>query len=361
MLEIPLDNATNIEAETNLIWTYSPTATGYLLSVGTTPGGTDVFDNLDVGNVLVFEPSNGLPADRAVFVTVVPYNDIGPAVSCNEESFVTTSAVIECGPYFDYVSGGTVSLGPTLEFPDTVAICAQDTSTTIISPDEADGYRWYSVNTDGSETLLSDTNSVELSNIGRYRYEAYNNITQSATTVECGTTKNFNVITSEAAIINSINDVKINGERRLTINVQGMGSYEYTLDKIDGPYQDDTVFTNVSDDFHVIYVRDKNGCGITESSVQRNLSPDDFPKFFTPNGDNVNDYWQFIEPETENEIILTTIHIFNRYGNLLAVIDPKSRGWDGKFRGRPLPSNDYWFRAFAANKQEVKGHFTLKR
>ena len=289
LFEKPIDNTTNIEAETNLIWTYSPTANGYLLSVGTSPGVSDVFDNFDVGNVLSFEPPNGLPADREVFVTITPYNDIGPATACPEESFVTTSAVIDCGPFFDYVSGGTVTLGPTIEAIDNIGFCSGDSSTTVSSMDIADGYRWYSINPDGSETLLSTTNSVELSSIGSYRYEAYNNIVQSATTVECSTSMRFNVVASEAAVIVSVDDIKTKGERSVTVNVQGSGRYEYALDNNAGPYQDDALFTSVSDDYHAIFVRDKNGCGITESAVQRNLSPDDFPKFFTPNGDNQND------------------------------------------------------------------------
>ena len=360
-LENPLNNTANIEAETELTWAYSSTATGYLLSIGTTPGGTDIYDNLDVGNLLSYEPLDGLPADREVFVTIIPYNDIGPASPCMEESFVTTSAVVDCGPYFDYVSGSTITLGPQIEFPERIGFCDTTISTVLTANDQADGYRWYSIDSDGNETLLSSTNSVELSNIGRYRYEAYNNIVQSATTVECANSKIFSLIASELPIVHSIEDVKTRGERRVTVNTHGSGHYEYALNNREGPYQDEPVFNGLSDDYHSIFVRDKNGCGITEASVQRNLSQNDFPKFFTPNGDNVNDYWQFIEPRIENEIVLTTIHIFNRYGNLLAVLDPKSKGWDGKFRGEPLPSADYWFRAFASNKQEVRGHFSLKR
>lgn len=159
-----------------------------------------------------------------------------------------------------------------------------------------------------------------------YRYEAFNNITQSTTTVECSNSKIFHVISSEIPVVETIKESRRNGERRIEVKTKGAGTYEYALNSEDGPYQDSPVFKNISNDFQHVYVRDKNGCGIAESSVQRKLSTDDFPKFFTPNGDGVHDYWQYIVPIRQNEIQLTTIHIFNRLGNLLAVIDPNIEG-----------------------------------
>lgn len=361
ILAEPLNGASNIAAETKLKWTYAPTATGYLLSVGTTPGGTDVFDKLDVGNVLEFDPPEGLPADGPVYVTLIPYNEIGKATSCPEERFTTTSVVIDCGPFFDYTVGALVSLGPEIDFPERIGFCNYKTAIMVESSDIADGYRWYVINPDGSETLLSTESSVPLSSIGRYRYEAYNEVTQSTNTIECANSKTFTLIASESATITSIDDRETSGGRRLEVNITGEGNFEFALDNSEGSYQDGAVFENVSSDFHFVYVRDKNGCDIAESSVQRKLSHDDFPKFFTPNGDDVNDYWQFIAPEIENEIVLETIKIFNRFGNLLAVVDPESKGWDGTYLGRRLPSSDYWFSATAINGQEIKGHFTLKR
>lgn len=357
----PLNGSDNIAAETKLDWNYAPTATGYLLSVGTTPSGSDVLDALDVGNVLSFEPSGGLPADGPVYVTLTPYNDAGKAISCGEESFTTTSVVIDCGPFYDYKTGQTVSLGPEIDFPDRIGLCNDRSVITVESSDAADGYRWFAIHTDGTETLLSSSSSVELIQTGEYRYEAYNFVTRSTNTVECGSSKLFVVNASEIALISSIKDDQFSNGRRVEVNVIGDGNYEYALDNREGTYQNSNVFENVSSDFHYIYVRDRNGCGISESSVQRNLSSDDFPKFFTPNGDNTNDFWQYITPEIEDEIVLTVIHIFDRYGNLLAVVDPESRGWDGTFSGRRLPSSDYWYKAIALNQQVVKGHFSLIR
>lgn len=357
----PLNGSANIAAQSKLDWNYAPLATGYLLSVGTTPNGTDVFDALDVGNVLSFEPSGGLPANRPIYATLTPYNDVGNAISCAEERFTTTAVVIDCGPFFDYKTGQTVSLGPKIDFPDRIGLCKDQSIITIESSDTADGYRWYALHLDGTETLLSSSRSVQLVHTGEYRYEAFNYVTRSTHTVECANSKLFVVNPSEIALISSIYDDRFSKGRMVKVNVTGDGDYEYALDNSEGTYQNSNVFENVSSEFHYIYVRDRNGCGISESSIQRNLSSDDFPKFFTPNGDNANDFWQYIPPKIEDEIVLTIIHIFDRYGHLLAVIDPESRGWDGTFAGRRLPSSDYWFEAIALNRQVVKGHFSLKR
>ena len=360
-LNEPNDGAINIAAETILEWNYVPTATGYLISVGTSPKGNDVFDNLDVGNVLSFEPPEGLPADKTIYMTVTPYNEIGKATSCTEESFSTTSVVIDCGPFFDFKTGQTVTFSPKIDFPERIGLCKDQSFRTVESNDMADGYRWFFLNPDGSETLLSSNRSVDLNLLGRYRYEAYNFVTRSTNTVECAATMIFSVHPSESAIITSISEKQKSNGRRLEINVTGNGIYEYALDDSEGPYQFRNIFENVSSDFHFIYVRDQNGCGITEGSVQRRLSSDDFPKFFTPNGDANNDFWQYIVPEISEEIQLRNIYIFNRYGNLLAVVNPDSQGWDGNFNGRQLPESDYWFKAVAVNGEVVNGHLTLKR
>ena len=85
-----------------------------------------------------------------------------------------------------------------------------------------------------------------------------------------------------------------------------------------------------------------------------------YPRFFTPNGDNINDFWQIsgadaiFQPDT-------TISIFDRYGKLLRQLRPGDQGWDGKFNAKELPSSDYWFRVNLEDGREFTGHFTLKR
>jgi len=67
-------------------------ATGYKLNVGTTPGGTNVLNMFDVGNVLTYD-LGALSAGTTYYVTVVPYNGVGNAVACTESSFTTCGTI----------------------------------------------------------------------------------------------------------------------------------------------------------------------------------------------------------------------------------------------------------------------------
>jgi gliding motility-associated-like protein len=85
------------------------------------------------------------------------------------------------------------------------------------------------------------------------------------------------------------------------------------------------------------------------------------PLFFTPNNDNVNDFWKIIGLDSYTEVNLS---IYDRYGKLLAKPNIFI-GWDGKYIGKNMPSNDYWFSMFGINpNNEIilrKGHFSLLR
>ncbi len=173
----------------------------------------------------------------------------------------------------------------------------------------------------------------------------------------CSRSRRITVIISEPATITSIETINAgtNAFGSATINVTGLGDYEYRLDPLDN-YQESPSFDNLVPGFYTAYVRDKNGCGTTT----QDFSIVGYPRFFTPNNDGFNDYWQLIgvsvvfEPNSE-------IFIFDRFGKLLKQISPQGPGWDGTYNGNPLPSNDYWFKATLMDGKEFSSHFSLKR
>ncbi len=455
-MNYPQDMATDVNPATSISWDYVYGAMGYYVSLGTTPGGIDILDNVDVGNVLSFNPPGDLPSEQTIYVTIAPYNTIGSASGCSSESFTTSevsplpsctsmiypqngeinvplspilewnaiagatgyqitigstpggsdiidnakfytnstpvlnfvpnqtffitivpfndaglaqscteesfSTLLGCGPYLDLASGEFVTLNPEIDFPETISFCENESPMIITSEDSADGYRWYQIDQFDNETVISQTQEVSIQENGRYRYEAYNLVSQSGNIIECPSTQEFNVVSSEAPVINRLNVSGIGVDRlQVTVDVSGNGDYEYAVDNQDGPYSDNNTFTNLEPGTHTFYVKDKNGCGIAEKSFVQDLTVEGFPKFFTPNGDTVNDYWQFIQPKNGEEVVLRSIRIFNRYGQFLKEISQNSQGWDGNFRGRALPAGDYWFHAVDDSNQEIKGHFTLKR
>ncbi|RKS13741.1 T9SS type B sorting domain-containing protein [Flavobacterium sp. 120] len=172
----------------------------------------------------------------------------------------------------------------------------------------------------------------------------------------CSRIRTIKVTASDIAAITSISIIDLSDVNSVTVNVTGQGQYEYSLDAPSGPFQDSNFFDNVTAGIHEIYINDKNGCG----TVSQTIAVIGVPKFFTPNGDGYNDYWN-VKGVNENFNENSVIYIFDRYGKLLKQILASSQGWDGTFLGLPLSSDDYWYSIKLDDGREAKGHFSLKR
>lgn len=88
----------------------------------------------------------------------------------------------------------------------------------------------------------------------------------------------------------------------------------------------------------------------------------DYPRFFTPNGDGENDFWNISFMDDIDSA--AEIYIFDRHGKLLKQLSPRGDGWDGNYLGSPMPSTDYWFMIkYKENDtpKVFKGHFSLIR
>jgi len=352
----PLNGAVNVELSPVLEWTEVSDATGYRVTIGTTPFNANILDNVNFfeNRTLVVE----FEANLTFFITITPFNSTGEAIGCEQQSF---STVLGCGPYFDSVTNQFIDLRPEINFPDQLSFCENESPFIVTSEDAADGFRWYKVDPFDNETLLSSEPEVALNETGRYRYEAYNSIMQSGNTIECENSKVFEVFSSQVATIGDLRVTGQNGTINVSVPASGIGDYEFAVDDVKGPYQDNANFENLEPGFHTFYVRDKNGCGIVEKTLEQDLTVDSFPKFFTPNGDGVNDFWQFTPPQLAAQDMLEVIFIFDRFGSLMKQLAPDSIGWDGNLNGTPLPASDYWFKAIALDNREIRGHFTLKR
>lgn len=88
-LSSPLNLEENVYVFTDLTWDEALNAEGYILSIGTSSGSTDILNNFDLGNQLTYDLSNELPENTEIFVQVIPYNTTGNAIDCLEESFIT--------------------------------------------------------------------------------------------------------------------------------------------------------------------------------------------------------------------------------------------------------------------------------
>ena len=106
----------------SISWDATPTANGYRINVGTTIGGTNIANNVDLGSTLTYNlaaPNVG----TTYYYTVIPYNTIGNATGCVEQSFSTAATGCYCTAAPTSVDGTgitNVQVGTT-NFPNTVA------------------------------------------------------------------------------------------------------------------------------------------------------------------------------------------------------------------------------------------------
>ncbi|MEM8907033.1 MAG: T9SS type B sorting domain-containing protein, partial [Bacteroidota bacterium] len=121
---------------------------------------------------------------------------------------------------------------------------------------------------------------------------------------------------------------------------------------------------------YVVRVIDRNGCVATDEVLVRVKSQlsDTAPNAFSPDdkGEN-NHFLPYPHPAIAD---IDRLEVFDRWGELLfrrsnfTLTDP-SLGWDGTFRGQPMPPGVYvyWFRAtlIDGSSQVFKGDVTLLR
>ena len=222
-------------------------------------------------------------------------------------------------------------------------------------------------------TKVIDAGLVDVTTISNYTYSWFlngtllpneNNYTLTVNTegiytVEvlsvtgCISTRTITVTASNIATINQIQVSDLADENSIVVLVSN-GNYEYSIDN--EYYQSSTTFSNILPGVYTVYVRDLDGCGIATQEV----SVLGIPKYFTPNGDGINDYWN-IKGFSQNSTSTVVIAIFDRFGKLITTFTPLNMGWDGTYNKKLLVSDDYWYSIELEGGRIVKGHFSLKR
>jgi len=229
----------------------------------------------------------------------------------------------------------------TGNFDDEEVILCQNTVQTLDAGSGYDGYSW-------NTTPPTLSRFLTVREPERYTATVSNDF-------GCEAYKTFNVTLSGPAITAKfdINDFAENLNSVTITVLQGISTYQYSLDG--DTYQDSPVFNAVEAGRHIVYIRDINGCG---PDYQKTIFVLDYPRVFSPNGDNVNDTWFIPYMYSRPDI---TVTVFNRYGRLITGFTGTSSGWDGTFKGQPLPASDYWFTLQLENGNTIKGHFSLIR
>lgn len=287
-----------------------------------------VADALSGDNVLSSPYTNEIPFDQTLHILI----------QNNNECYALTTVSL------------MVLKAPVLEEDETVVYCENTAPRTIrldsgvLNPSADFGYSW----TLNGQALSFTTEEIDVNEIGNYA------VTATAST-GCSATRTISVKASGTAVIS---DIVIQGNQNatLTVTVSGNGMYTYSLDNVNGPFVSESVFVNVSPGFHTVYVKDENGCGI----IQEEVGVLGFPRYFTPNGDGIHDVFRVLGFGTENTSIIS-LHIFDRFGKIVHSERGKNQGWNGKYQGQPLGTNNFWYSVVLSDGQSFTGYFALIR
>lgn len=242
----------------------------------------------------------------------------------------------------------SVIIPPELEPNESVYYCLNAYPETItlysgLTSADIDNYQYTWSN--GATSSI-----IEVNEVGLYSVEVTNN--QGCTSI-----RQIEVLPSSIAAIEDIEISDFISSNTIVIWVSGEGEYEYSITSGFGPYQSSNIFYEVSPGELTVYIRDvKANCGV-ESQIIQVLG---FPKFFTPNGDGVNEYWE-LKGITKDFPKVFRVSIFDRYGKVITVLTNSNPFWNGSYNGQKLPTDDYWFIAELNDGKSFKGHFTLKR
>lgn len=188
-----------------------------------------------------------------------------------------------------------------------------------------------------------DTQKITVASPGTYTVTVTNEN-------NCSSTKTI-LVTEH--LLPEIDRIDVNEATVVIYPKQEQAYFEYAIDE--GSYQNSNTFFNIPSGLHTAYIRETNACG-QDSKDFIVLIP---PKFFTPNNDSFNDRWEI------NGLIYypkASVHIFDRYGKLISILNANNPGWDGTYHKMILPASDYWYvLKIDENSPEIRGHFSLKR
>jgi len=106
---------------------------------------------------------------------------------------------------------------------------------------------------------------------------------------------------------------------------------------------------------------------IQEIELMGDGGESDMPNVFSPNGDNLNDFFNVatLKPENQDFVDIVEFKVYNRWGQLIYNNDEPTQGWNGTIDGKLAPAEVYsYYIEYSVNgcaQQNIKGNITLVR
>ena len=147
------------------------------------------------------------------------------------------------------------------------------------------------------------------------------------------------------------------------ISVSVTGGVSPYLYSINGNLNLNNQFEQLADGDYLIEIKDANNCindTLISLASKDSVSKIIIPNIFTPNGDKINDLWEF----EYNCISQINVELYNRWGNLILSYDGLQKIFDGKLNGNFLSQGVYFYKIdvkHASGKEEsINGYVTLQ-
>ena len=136
--------------------------------------------------------------------------------------------------------------------------------------------------------------------------------------------------------------------------------YEWTPDvAIENNQVEKPAVSPAENTLYLLKVVSADGCVATDDVLVTVYKDIFVPTAFSPNGDGINDTWRipFLNSYTGAEV-----KVYNRYGQLVYLAAGSEVNWDGRFKGKPLPSGSYvWMISIASLKKFIHGSVMMVR
>ncbi len=300
--------------------------------------------------------------------SITATSSIEVIISENIPSYICTFSKVENGIAIDYTETFAITLSTncvtTLEEDHYLEACPEQ-EVTLTCNHSGSSITWLHDNSISTTTIKVNTNPIE-EEIDEYTCVISNTINGQTTTYK----ETFHVKTSICKDKNSEESNVLLGS-----NITLSSQYSQTIGATYKWYkiEEDGSKTLVSTDASITFPANEavtyecitklpDGYTITETrKVEIYTLPVITPmKFFSPNGDDVNDLWLIDGIESAPNAY---IRIYDRYSKVIYQCKGSEfGGWDGKFEGKDMIQDDYWYViSVPETEEQISGHFTLKR